>query len=45
MDNLIETFKEGWLDEDPRVVFAVLSGIVTEYGKFNYGISSLLLLF
>ena len=28
MDNLIETFKEGWLDEDPRVVFAVLSGIV-----------------
>ena len=27
MDNLIETFKEGWLDEDPRLVFAVLVGI------------------
>ncbi len=27
LNNLVETFKEGWLDEDPRVVFAVLSGI------------------
>ena len=27
MEKLIETFKEGWLEEDPRVVFAVLSGI------------------
>lgn len=27
MNELIEKFKEGWLDEDPRVVFAVLSGI------------------
>ncbi len=27
MDNLIETFKEGWLDEDPRLVCAVLLAI------------------
>ncbi len=27
MENLIETFKEGWLEEDPRLVIAVLAGI------------------
>ncbi|MBQ3567014.1 MAG: hypothetical protein IJA12_07535 [Oscillospiraceae bacterium] len=27
MDNLIKTFKEGWLDEDPRIVCAVLLAI------------------
>ena len=27
MTDLIDKFKEGWLDEDPRVVFAVLAGI------------------
>lgn len=27
MDVLIEKFKEGWLNEDPRLVFAVLTGI------------------
>ena len=27
MEKLIETFKEGWLEEDPRLVFAVLSAI------------------
>ena len=29
MTDLIDKFKEGWLDEDPRVVFAVLAGIAT----------------
>ena len=29
MTDLIDNFKEGWLDEDPRVVFAVLAGIAT----------------
>lgn len=27
MEKIIETFKEGWLEEDPRLVFAVLSAI------------------
>ena len=29
MTDLIDKFKKGWLDEDPRVVFAVLAGIAT----------------
>ena len=27
INELAEKFKEGWLDEDPRLVFAVLTGI------------------
>lgn len=29
MTDLIDKFKEGWLDEDPRMIFAVLAGIAT----------------